>query len=152
MYKNAIEFLKTVLLKELLYIMIFTYLKYTIQWFLVNLQVWKESSQSSFHTFLSPLCPFVISPCTVMLWKIEGRRRKGTPRMRWLDVITDSIDLSLSKLQEMVPCKRKWQPTPVFLLEKSHGQRSLMGTVHGVAQTWGRVQLSIWTTTTHPHS
>ena len=65
---------------------------------------------------------------TLMLGKIKGRRRKGQRRMRWLDGITDSIDMTLSKLLEMVKDREKWRAE-----------------VHGVGKRW--TWPSEWATT-----
>ena len=61
---------------------------------------------------------------TLMLGKIEGRKRRGSQRMKWLDGISDSMDMILSKLRDIVKDREGWRAA-----------------VHGVAKSWTRLSI-----------
>ena len=94
---------------------------------------WKYWFWSRSSNTLATWCEELTMGKTLMLGKIESKSRRGWQRMRWLDGITDSTDMSLSKLREIVKDTESWCSWGVH------------AAIHGVAKSW--TLLSNWTTT-----
>ena len=75
---------------------------------LIQVPIGRTDAEAEAPIFWPPDAQGRLLEKTLMLGKIEGRRRRGQQRMRWLDGVTDSIDMTLSKLQKMAKNREAW--------------------------------------------